>query len=83
VHRSDPERWRNPLNCTDPQQSTRQLMLTLWENTSVQFRYYAVHLLQARIEDDQPYPTSRTHPLYQSFTSLLDARTAEYEHSGK
>ncbi|KIQ14146.1 hypothetical protein [Rhodococcus sp. MEB064] len=83
VHRSNPERWRQPVNCEDPATSTRQLQDLLWEEKPSRFRYYAVHLLQARIEDDQPYPTSREHPLYPSFTSLLDERVAEYAASGK
>ena len=77
VHRSDPERWRNPLNCADPDRPTRQLMKQLWADRTPTFRYYAVHLLAARIEDDQPYPTSPNHPLFPSFTSQLDARVAE------
>lgn len=83
VHRSDPERWRNPLNCADPIQSTLWLTDALWKDRPVQFRYYAMHLLQARIEDDLPYPTSQSHPLFPSFTSLLDERVAEHAASGK
>lgn len=83
VHRSDPERWRNPLNCADPQKWARNLMFQLWADRPGKFHYFAGHLLQARIEDDQPYPTSTTHPLYPSFTNLLDERTAEYERTGK
>lgn len=83
VHRSDPERWRNPLNCADPDKWARNLMFQLWGDRTGKFHYFAGHLLQARIEDDQPYPTSTTHPLYRSFTSLLDERTAEYERTGK
>lgn len=83
VHRSDPERWRNPLNCEDPIKSTQQLMEQLWRDKPMRFRYYAVHLLQARMEDDQPYPTSPSHPLYPSFTNLLDERVAERAASGK
>ncbi len=83
VHKSDPERWRNPLNCADPIESTRSLIRLLWKDKPVRFQYYAVHLLQARMEDDQPYPTSPQHPLYPSFTSLLDERVAEYAASGK
>lgn len=83
VHRSDPERWRNPLNCADPDRPTLRLTDTLWGEKTVQFRYYAMHLLAARIEDDQPYPTSTTHPLYPSFTSQLDDRVAEHAATGK
>ncbi|WP_206509822.1 hypothetical protein [Rhodococcus sp. KRD197] len=83
VHQSDPERWRNPMNCADPIESTRRLMRLLWKDKPVRFQYYAVHLLQARIEDDQPYPTSQSHPLYRSFTNLLDERVAEHAASGK
>ncbi|MCX6489423.1 MAG: hypothetical protein NTX68_00345 [Rhodococcus sp.] len=83
VHKSDPERWRNPLNCADPVESTRQLMRQLWKDKPARFQYYAVHLLQARIENDEPYPTSQSHPLYPSFTSQLDERVAEHAASGK
>ena len=83
VHRSDPERWRNPLNCADPDRPTLRLTDSLWGEKTVQFRYYAMHLLAARIEDDQPYPTSTTHPLYPSFTSQLDDRVAEHAATGK
>lgn len=83
VHKGDPERWRNPLNCEDPERSTQKLMELLWEERPMRFRYYAVHLLQAKIEDDQPYPTSRNHPLYPSFTSLLEQRVDERAASGK
>lgn len=83
VHRSDPERWRNPLNCEDPDKEADKLTDLLWAERPVQFRYYAAHLLAARIEDGQPYPTSRNHPLYPSFTSLLDERVAEHAASGK
>jgi hypothetical protein len=83
VHKSDPERWRNPLNCEDPIESTRRLMRLLWKDKPSRFQYYAVHLLAARMEDDQPYPTSTEHLLYPSFTSLLDERVAEHAASGK
>lgn len=83
VHKSDPERWRNPLNCADPIESTLWLTDALWKDKPVQFRYYAMHLMAARIEDGQPYPTSRNHPLFPSFTSLLDERVAEHAVSGK
>lgn len=83
VHRSDPERWRNPLNCTDPDKEADNLTDLLWPEKPVQFLYYAAHLMAARIEDGQPYPTSRSHPLYPSFTSLLDERVAERAASGK
>ncbi|MGU3438245.1 hypothetical protein ACNHUS_35200 [Actinomycetes bacterium M1A6_2h] len=83
VHRNDPERWRNPLNCADPEESTRALTGQLWQEKPGRFRYYAVHLMQAKIEDDLPYPTSRSHPLFPSFTSLLDERVAEHAASGK
>lgn len=83
VHRSDPERWRNPLNCADPNKEADNLTDLLWPEKPVQFLYYAAHLIAARIEDDQPYPTSRNHPLYPSFTNLLDERVAERAASGK
>lgn len=83
VHRTDPERWRNPLNCADPDREADQLTDQLWEGKPVQFLYYAAHLIAARIEDGRPYPTSRSHPLFPSFTSLLDERVAEHAASGK
>lgn len=83
VHQSDPERWRNPLNCADPDKPTRALMEQLWAEKPMRFRYFAVHLLAARIEDDQPYPTSQSHPLFPSFTSQLDERVAEHAARGK
>ncbi|MET4050455.1 MULTISPECIES: hypothetical protein [unclassified Rhodococcus (in: high G+C Gram-positive bacteria)] len=83
VHRGDPERWRNPLNCEDPSKEAEQLTDLLWAEKPPRFGYYAVHLIQARIEDGQPYPTSIAHPLYPSFTNLLDDRTAEHSARGK
>ncbi|MBY6708098.1 hypothetical protein HQ308_14930 [Rhodococcus sp. BP-241] len=83
VHRSDPERWRNPLNCADPDKEAGDLTELLWEERPMHFRYFAAHLIAARIEDSQPYPTSRQHPLYPSFTNLLDERVAERAASGK
>ena len=82
VHRSDPERWRNPLNCADPDKEAGALTDLLWEEKPARFRYYAAHLIAAKIEDSQPYPTSRQHPLYLSFTTLLDERVAEHAASG-
>ncbi|OZD60812.1 hypothetical protein CH263_20190 [Rhodococcus sp. 06-1059B-a] len=83
VHKSDPERWRDPLNCEDPDREADNLTDLLWPGQTVQFLYYAAHLVAARIEDGQPYPTSRNHPLYPSFTSLLEQRVAEHAASGK
>ena len=78
VHRSDPERWRNPLNCADPDTEANGLTDLLWGRRDATFQYFAVHLIQARIEDSLPYPTSTTHPLYPSFTSLLDERVTQH-----
>ena len=83
VHKSDPERWRNPLNCADPDKEADRLTDQLWKGRPVQFLYYAAHLIAARIEDNEPYPTSQSHPLYPSFTSQLDERVAETAASGK
>lgn len=83
VHSSNPDRWRNPLNCADPSKEAEHLTDLLWAEKTPRFGYYAVHLIQAKIEDGQPYPTSTAHPLYPSFTSLLDERTAEHAASGK
>jgi hypothetical protein len=83
VHRSDPERWRNPLNCADPDKEANQLTDLLWAEQPMRFRYYAAHLIAARIEDNEPYPTSTEHPLFPTFTSQLDERVAEHAASGK
>lgn len=83
VHASDPERWREPLNCRDSHWSTGQLNRSLWGDRPKMFRYFGTALLQARIDDGQPVPTSQTDPLFPSFTALLEARTAEYERNRK
>lgn len=77
VHSRDPERWRNPVNCPDPDDWVIELTTRLWAGHPIRSLWIGGALLQTRYDDGQPIPDSTTHPLYRSFTDLLDQATVD------
>ncbi len=74
VHRNDPDRWMNPLHCSEPSQQNEDLADRLWADRTVWFRVVASRLLQVRQEDSMAMPQEPTGAVFQSCTSLVEAQ---------
>ncbi|WP_159848495.1 hypothetical protein [Nocardia sp. CY41] len=68
----DPERWRTAM--VEPTELATRIVNRVWGTAgSLEFQELALALVQQRLEDDLPTPTTGADPLREELESMIDA----------